>query len=862
MQYLFTFLLNLFQQPRWLACLPLAAVPLLILRIQPCRFQPLPSGWGLDKAHFNLNSFSLRWWRAFLASLALACIIVALSRPSYPRIAFLEMTPRGHHRVIVIDCSGSMAQIDAGQQDSRLKRLTNALNREMQSRPNDRFTIIQVAGYADRVGPPAASPEFLAAFLEQIQPASPGEDGTSLADGLVLALDELNRYDAKRAKEASILLISDGRDNPPDPASQKLNEMESLFIQNAITLNWLRLNLPEPVDETAESRTLAEKAVNTLTTLVKSANGSIISLDQSDNWSSIASKGMALTEIQDLPRMTSVTILFLILALLLSLLANVIFVILIRRFRFYKQLTQLFISATNIISLCLMVFVLLKASEINYIVRQQSLPVQYAENAIGIVIDVSPSMAAKDTSEGSRLETAKAISSAMIRQISAQNHALVSIFAFSGRTVQLTPWSMDYISADTVNRELSLRQIAPDGTNWQDLTSNLIGSFRNLMNLNSALEGKIQFLILTDGESSQRPENEQIILLNDLQIKINVITLGSDVNPGATFQGNSSGSQLWIDKRTAKPARSQRSDELARIISEKTGGSLFAVGTAQPEPFELARNLIGETATVEIAKSDNEDHLLQYLIVALFLLLSIEFIQTVSIHKICLLITFLSIPLMTSCNDDSKTTNMSIILKQSQLLSDSGYLLQSESLLRSAQFKTCNNPMINYHLGLVLLDQNRPEVALIEFQKCLDMINENASTDLLLKARTTYAVGYSRAMLGQWNEALMAMQQALDQPFYQTAENQSERNEIDKNIIFVQYQLKLSNNKDNAKNGSPNNYSGESSVSQKVLVNIELHERARQVRNRARSVRQTFEKPGDQITGPLPNLSNTGLIDW
>lgn len=205
---------------------------------------------------------------------------------------------------------------------------------------------------------------------------------------------------------------------------------------------------------------------------------------------------------------------------------------------------------------------------------------------------------------------------------------------------------------------------------------------------------------------------------------------------------------------------------------------------------------------------------------------------------------------------------MSIILKQSQLLSDSGYLLQSESLLRSAQFKTCNNPMINYHLGLVLLDQNRPEVALIEFQKCLDMINENASTDLLLKARTTYAVGYSRAMLGQWNEALMAMQQALDQPFYQTAENQSERNEIDKNIIFVQYQLKLSNNKDNAKNGSPNNYSGESSVSQKALVNIELHERARQVRNRARSVRQTFEKPGDQVIGPLPNLSNTGLIDW
>lgn len=205
---------------------------------------------------------------------------------------------------------------------------------------------------------------------------------------------------------------------------------------------------------------------------------------------------------------------------------------------------------------------------------------------------------------------------------------------------------------------------------------------------------------------------------------------------------------------------------------------------------------------------------------------------------------------------------MSIILKQSQLLSDSGYLLQSESLLRSAQFKTCNNPMINYHLGLVLLDQNRPDVALIEFQKCLDMIDENASTDLLLKARTTYAVGYSRAMLGQWDEALMAMQQALDQPFYQTAENQSERNEIDKNIIFVQYQLKLSNNKNNAKNGSPNNYSGESSVSQKALVNIELNERARQVRNRARSVRQTFEKPGDQITGPLPNLSNTGLIDW
>ncbi len=862
MQYLFTFLLNLFQQPLWLAFFPLAALPLLLLRFQPHRFKPLPSGWGLDKAHFNLNSFSLRWWRAFLASMALACMIVVLSRPAFPRIAFLEMTPRGHHRVIVVDCSGSMAQVDQGHYDSRLKRLTSALNREIQSRPHDRFTMIRVAGYADRVGPPAASPEFLAAFLQQLQPASPGEDGTSLADGLVLALDELNRYGAEKAKESSILLISDGRDNPPDPASQKLNEIESLFIQNEITLNWLKLSLPEPVDETEESRRLDEKAVNTLTTLVKSSHGSVINLDQSDDWSSIASKGMALTEIQALPQMTSATILFLILAICFTLMALCTDVSLIRQAYDFSRLMQLIRPFINCISLFLMVTILLKSSKINNVIKQQSMPVQYAEKAIGIVIDVSPSMAAKDASEGSRLDTAKLISSAMIRQISSQNHALVSIFAFSGRTVQLTPWSNDYNSADTVNRELSWRQIAPDGSNWQDLTTNLIDYSRNLMNLNSSLKGEIQFLILTDGEASQRPENDLVILLQDLQIKINVITLGSDVSPGATFQGNSSGSQFWIDKRTAKPARSQRSDEIARMITEQTGGSLLTVGTAQADPFQIARNLIGEPFQAEIVTINDEYELLHYIIIALILSLFTELIPIISIHKMFFLFSFFSILVLSSCNDDPKTTKISVVLKQSQLLSDSGYPLQAESILRSAQFKNRNNPMVNYHLGLVLLDQNQPGVALIEFQKCIDLIADNSSTNVLLKARATYAVGYSRALLGQWNEALVAMQQALDQPFYQTIETLSERNEIEKNISYIQYQFKLSKNKDNGTNGSPNKSSGETSISQNTPVRIELRERARQVKNRSRSVRQTYENAGDQISGPLPMIGELGLIDW
>ncbi|MFM7316147.1 MAG: vWA domain-containing protein, partial [bacterium] len=167
MQNLFSYLLIAFQQPLWLVCLPLAGLPIWLFWLQPVKFRPVPAGWGIKPDYFISRTISLRKWRAILAALSLFSMIMALARPIIPKVAFLEMMPMGHHFAIIIDCSGSMAQIDPAQSNSRLSRLSKAIRHEMQSHPSDRFTIIRVAGYADRIGPPAASPDFLDALLEQ-----------------------------------------------------------------------------------------------------------------------------------------------------------------------------------------------------------------------------------------------------------------------------------------------------------------------------------------------------------------------------------------------------------------------------------------------------------------------------------------------------------------------------------------------------------------------------------------------------------------------------------------------------------------------------------------------------------------------
>ncbi|MFM7131929.1 MAG: VWA domain-containing protein, partial [bacterium] len=664
---------------------------------------------------------------------------MALARPIIPKVAFLEMMPKGHHFAMIIDCSGSMAQIDPGQSNSRLSRLSKAIRNEMQSHPSDRFTIIRVAGYADRIGPPAASPDFLDALLEQMQPASPGEDGTSLADGLILAVDELNRYEPRKAKDASILLVSDGRDNPPDPSSQRLDEIQSLITQNAIPVKWLRLNLPEPEDESPESRKKAQSASQILESITHDTLGTLINIDQESNWPEQARLAFSETLSDDNNQLKSATVFFIIMAaLFLSFTAIIEVLILIPNFnpgQFWKAKSAM----CYFISLVFILNILIKSWQYNKLHKIQSQPALSAEKAIGIVLDVSPSMASTDTAYGSRLETAKMLSRAMIRQSALRDHEILSIHAFSGRSLQLTPWSSDTSAADLTVRDLNWRQIQTDGSNWHEMLDHLQKSSEKIIYLNGKLQNHLDYFIFTDGEASAFCDDNQIMQLSQSGIKIHMIALGSDAAPGATFQSDLLPNRLWLDRRSGQPAHSKRNDENAKKLAEMTGGKFIPVGISAVDPFQFAQDLIGISNVGKMKPLSEISISLDYLAFALIIALIVELSRSVSLWNPNRLMFLLNIISLTSCSSPENTLTFEDKIILAGQFRDDSQFIRAEALIRSAISENNHNIMLHYHLGLILLDQNLPQQAITEFQKCHMKSNLSDTSSNPVSSRAIYA---------------------------------------------------------------------------------------------------------------------------
>lgn len=126
--------------------------------------------------------------------------------------------------MVVLDTSASMAEADIpsgdGPPSRRIDAAIHALTAILPGQgdqPGWKVGLVGVAGRAEVICPPVPSLEMLEPWLRGIQPVVvPGEAGTDLASGLVLALRVL---EGSSAPAKAVLLVSDGENNASPPES-------------------------------------------------------------------------------------------------------------------------------------------------------------------------------------------------------------------------------------------------------------------------------------------------------------------------------------------------------------------------------------------------------------------------------------------------------------------------------------------------------------------------------------------------------------------------------------------------------------------------------------------------------------------
>ena len=149
-----------------------------------------------------------------LKSLAIIALAVALARPQsiggYQRIA-----SRGVALEVALDRSSSMDTDDYPTQagtTSRLNASKTFLETFVEGRPDDLVGIVTFAGTALRLVPPTLDHAFVLDACRAIRPAHAGDQGTNLGHAIALGLGELR---AVKAPKKVLILITDGRDEPP-----------------------------------------------------------------------------------------------------------------------------------------------------------------------------------------------------------------------------------------------------------------------------------------------------------------------------------------------------------------------------------------------------------------------------------------------------------------------------------------------------------------------------------------------------------------------------------------------------------------------------------------------------------------------
>jgi len=143
-----------------------------------------------------------------LRLLALAAIIVALTRPRDVDESTKIKTTSGIDIVMSIDVSASMLARDL--KPNRLEALKNVAARFINARPNDRIGLVEYAGESYTKTPLTSDKGIVLSSLKSIKYNTIIEGGTAIGMGLATSV---NRLKDSRAKSKVIILLTDGVNN-------------------------------------------------------------------------------------------------------------------------------------------------------------------------------------------------------------------------------------------------------------------------------------------------------------------------------------------------------------------------------------------------------------------------------------------------------------------------------------------------------------------------------------------------------------------------------------------------------------------------------------------------------------------------
>lgn len=214
-----------FLQPWLLAALPLVALPIVIHLINQRRFQTIQ--WGammflLAAQRMSRGYSRLRQWLIMLFRvLAVAGLVLAVSRPLASGWVGLAAGGRADTTIVLLDRSPSMQQQAAGSGTSKLETGRQQLVQILSTLSSNRYVLIESASHAARE---LDSPKALAS-VATAGPASAPAD-------FPLMLQAAHDYiKTQRTGRTEIWICSDLRANDWSPESSRWNALRDAFLE-------------------------------------------------------------------------------------------------------------------------------------------------------------------------------------------------------------------------------------------------------------------------------------------------------------------------------------------------------------------------------------------------------------------------------------------------------------------------------------------------------------------------------------------------------------------------------------------------------------------------------------------------------
>jgi Ca-activated chloride channel family protein len=157
--------------------------------------------------------------------LAIAALIIALARPQ-KRNDQEHLQGEGIDIVLCMDVSGSMGSRDI--LPSRMEVAKEVAENFVMSRPVDRIGLVVFSGESFTQCPITTDRNTLIRQIQTLESRRFLKDGTVIGEGLATAVDRLSK---STAKSKVIILITDGKEDPPD--TRLIDPLTALEIAKA-----------------------------------------------------------------------------------------------------------------------------------------------------------------------------------------------------------------------------------------------------------------------------------------------------------------------------------------------------------------------------------------------------------------------------------------------------------------------------------------------------------------------------------------------------------------------------------------------------------------------------------------------------